>query len=515
MLAAAAPATQPRHHRRRAPRPPHRQRLRGRRPTRRSTSRWPACRTRSCGPATAATAGPRPRSPRTPRAIGEAAVALFDGDLPDRPLHVPVHRLGRRRRRARAPRRGGARRCRSARSTDDDLYARFQSLRRPRVPAPVERQAAGPRRARPPRLRAARPTPTRCGSPRAGPPTTTNCCRPAPGCGRRAASSTPCATPSSRSSTRPGVAPPGAAAGVVRGVDQALRPRREHRQRRHRLLRPRRAGRRSSSTCGCAAGDPDGDGLDEVLRLLWKRHAGSADGYTEADVARRDRRGRRGRPGRAAPTHAVGDPGLPDLEDDVRRGGRPAVEGRRRARRSPTSASQPTEDDGGVTVRHRAARPAGVAGRADRAGRAGRDRRAAGSRAGELPGRCAAHDAGDTVEVTRAARPAAADARRSRSVRRGRVAGWSRDERADRRPARARSAAGPVATSPTSDAPRWAVRPARAGAVHRLGRALCTSGRSAPARCRGPPAVSGARGRGGRRRATSPLRPRRPAAGRG
>jgi predicted metalloprotease with PDZ domain len=29
---------------------------------------------------------------------------------------------------------------------------------------------------------------------------------------------------------------------------------------------------------------PDGDGLDEVLRLLWKRHAGSAVGYTEDDV---------------------------------------------------------------------------------------------------------------------------------------------------------------------------------------------------------------------------------------
>jgi predicted metalloprotease with PDZ domain len=29
---------------------------------------------------------------------------------------------------------------------------------------------------------------------------------------------------------------------------------------------------------------PDGDGLDEVLRLLWKRHAGTAEGYTEDDV---------------------------------------------------------------------------------------------------------------------------------------------------------------------------------------------------------------------------------------
>lgn len=30
--------------------------------------------------------------------------------------------------------------------------------------------------------------------------------------------------------------------------------------------------------------DPDGDGLDEVLRTLWRRHAGSRDGYTEGDV---------------------------------------------------------------------------------------------------------------------------------------------------------------------------------------------------------------------------------------
>jgi predicted metalloprotease with PDZ domain len=29
---------------------------------------------------------------------------------------------------------------------------------------------------------------------------------------------------------------------------------------------------------------PDGDGLDEVFRLLWKRHAGTDEGFTEADV---------------------------------------------------------------------------------------------------------------------------------------------------------------------------------------------------------------------------------------
>jgi predicted metalloprotease with PDZ domain len=29
---------------------------------------------------------------------------------------------------------------------------------------------------------------------------------------------------------------------------------------------------------------PDGDGLDEVFRLLWKRHADTAEGFTEADV---------------------------------------------------------------------------------------------------------------------------------------------------------------------------------------------------------------------------------------
>jgi predicted metalloprotease with PDZ domain len=30
--------------------------------------------------------------------------------------------------------------------------------------------------------------------------------------------------------------------------------------------------------------DPDGDGLDEVFRLLWKRHANTDEGYTEDDV---------------------------------------------------------------------------------------------------------------------------------------------------------------------------------------------------------------------------------------
>ncbi|MFU8840150.1 MAG: M61 family metallopeptidase [Nitriliruptoraceae bacterium] len=32
------------------------------------------------------------------------------------------------------------------------------------------------------------------------------------------------------------------------------------------------------------AADPDGDGLDAVLRLLWERHADTPEGYTEADV---------------------------------------------------------------------------------------------------------------------------------------------------------------------------------------------------------------------------------------
>jgi predicted metalloprotease with PDZ domain len=32
------------------------------------------------------------------------------------------------------------------------------------------------------------------------------------------------------------------------------------------------------------AADPRGDGLDTVFRTLWRRHAGTAEGYTEADV---------------------------------------------------------------------------------------------------------------------------------------------------------------------------------------------------------------------------------------
>jgi predicted metalloprotease with PDZ domain len=47
--------------------------------------------------------------------------------------------------------------------------------------------------------------------------------------------------------------------------------------------------------------EPDGDGLDDVLRLLWRRHAGRPEGYTEEDVL--------------AAIAEVGDPELAELTD--------------------------------------------------------------------------------------------------------------------------------------------------------------------------------------------------------
>lgn len=65
---------------------------------------------------------------------------------------------------------------------------------------------------------------------------------------------------------------------------------------------------------------PDGDGIDEVLRLLWDRHAGSPDGYFEAHIlgAIRDVAGdEHGHELATLVDRRVGAPGPPDLEDDV------------------------------------------------------------------------------------------------------------------------------------------------------------------------------------------------------
>ncbi len=66
--------------------------------------------------------------------------------------------------------------------------------------------------------------------------------------------------------------------------------------------------------------DPAGDGIDAVLRHLWQRHAGSPHGYFEAHVlgAIRDVAGGDDGDRLAALVDArVGSPGVPDLEDDV------------------------------------------------------------------------------------------------------------------------------------------------------------------------------------------------------
>jgi predicted metalloprotease with PDZ domain len=66
--------------------------------------------------------------------------------------------------------------------------------------------------------------------------------------------------------------------------------------------------------------DPAGDGIDEVLRLLWARHAGSPDGYFEAHVlgAVREVAGdEHGDELAALVDRRVGSPGPPDLEDEV------------------------------------------------------------------------------------------------------------------------------------------------------------------------------------------------------
>jgi predicted metalloprotease with PDZ domain len=93
--------------------------------------------------------------------------------------------------------------------------------------------------------------------------------------------------------------------------------------------------------------DPDGEGLDEVLRRLWERHAGRPEGYTEDDVLRA--------------VAEIGDEQLADLVD-ARVGGRvlPDVEeaigavGLRVATSKDTTPPDlgvaTTEDDQGITI---------------------------------------------------------------------------------------------------------------------------------------------------------------------
>ncbi|HSK21959.1 MAG TPA: PDZ domain-containing protein [Egicoccus sp.] len=141
---------------------------------------------------------------------------------------------------------------------------------------------------------------------------------------------------------------------------------------------------------------PDGDGLDEVFRLLWKRHANSAEGYTEADVE-------------AAVSEVAGEDcaalfaahvagtDLPPIDDALGAVGLKVVA--TNGDEAPDLGVQLSEDDSGVTL-------AGVLrGRpAWQGGLTGGDRLVAIDRIrvgrGELPGRLKAKKTGDRVEVT-------------------------------------------------------------------------------------------------------------------
>ncbi|MFP5310175.1 MAG: M61 family metallopeptidase [Actinomycetes bacterium] len=145
---------------------------------------------------------------------------------------------------------------------------------------------------------------------------------------------------------------------------------------------------------------PDGDGLDDALRLLWRRFGGTGRGYTERDVAEALDEAAGGAPVSDLVTaHVAGRelPDLPGLVDvvglrltDVEPNGAPAP---------PGLGVQTSEDDHGITLtavlRDRAAWRAGLTG-GDRllavdGMRVGR---------GELAATLRRHAPGDTVDVT-------------------------------------------------------------------------------------------------------------------
>lgn len=141
---------------------------------------------------------------------------------------------------------------------------------------------------------------------------------------------------------------------------------------------------------------PDGDGLDDAFRLLWQRHAGSSDGYTQDDVT-------------AAVSDAAGvdlqpfmdqyvtGTDLPDMAQLVRHVGLQLVR-RTAADAPPNLGIQTTDDDNGVVIsavlRDGPAWAAGVT---------GGDRLLAVNghllRRGTLPAILREHQPGDTVDV--------------------------------------------------------------------------------------------------------------------
>ncbi len=144
--------------------------------------------------------------------------------------------------------------------------------------------------------------------------------------------------------------------------------------------------------------DPEGDGLDEVFRLLWKRHANTTEGFTEQDVL--DAVAEVGDDALAdLVDRRVGQPGWPDIDDDLLASVGLHVVTKDDGPTPPELGVQVTEDDQGVTF-------ASVQrdGPAWRAGITGGDRLVAIAGAtvarGQLRPALLAHDAGDTVEVT-------------------------------------------------------------------------------------------------------------------
>jgi predicted metalloprotease with PDZ domain len=144
------------------------------------------------------------------------------------------------------------------------------------------------------------------------------------------------------------------------------------------------------------ADDPDGDGLDTVFRLLWDRHAGREEGYTEDDVLSAIAEVGGDRLAGLIDTR-VGTAAPPELDEVVAAVGLTwsSAEGPT----PPHLGVQPKDGDGRVTfasvLRDGPAWQAGLTG-GDQL--IAIDGRIVGS--GQLPVTLLAHEPGDTVEVT-------------------------------------------------------------------------------------------------------------------
>ncbi len=94
--------------------------------------------------------------------------------------------------------------------------------------------------------------------------------------------------------------------------------------------------------------DPDGDGLDEVFRLLWKRHARTVEGFTEQDVL--DAVAEVGGDELATLVDArVGQPQRPEIDDDLLAAVGLAFADKDDGPAPPELGVQTTEDDQGIT----------------------------------------------------------------------------------------------------------------------------------------------------------------------